>query len=155
MLGEIRAGITEKDARGVWALGHAGSNVLAGYGSNSDSDGPNQCDIHGDDTYSDSCVNIGGGWCVVGPVTGLAAAAQAECMSCDGGGGFDAMTVRSKHPGGVHLAMSDGSVQFVSDDVETSGCHGQPMTVWDQMIASADEGRPGPATPALSIPCPY
>lgn len=143
MLGEIRSGITENDARGVWALGHGGSNILAGYASSSDSNGPNYCSIHGDDTYSDICASCGGGWCQVCPPS-TDAPGRAECMTCDGGGGFDAMTVRSKHPGGAHLAMADGSVQWVSDDVDTgNGCHGQPMSLWDQMIASADEGRAG------------
>jgi prepilin-type processing-associated H-X9-DG protein len=149
MLGEIRAGITSNDARGAWALGHGGATLLAGYGSNSDSNGPNYNSIHGDDTYSDSCASCGGGWCQVCPVTGLALVAQTDGITCDGGGGFDAMTVRSKHPGGAHLAMADGSVQWISDDVDTGqGCHGQPMSVWDYMISSADEGRAGPLTVA-------
>ncbi len=149
LLGEIRAGITENDARGVWALGHGGSNILAGYGSMSDGNGPNYCNIHGDDTYADVCVT-GSGWCSVVPPNPVA---QPECMTCDGGGGFDAMTVRSKHPGGAHLAMADGSVQWVSDDIETSGCHGPPMSVWDYMISSADEGRSNNTT-GLTLPCP-
>lgn len=154
MLGEIRAGITENDARGVWAMGHGGSNLLAGDSSMSDDNGPNYCNIHGDDTYSDNCVNFSGGWCITGVPTGLASVAQAECMTCDGGGGFDAMTVRSTHPGGAYIAMVDGSVQWVSNDVDTSGCHGSPMTVWDYMIASADEGRAGPLTStSLNPPC--
>jgi len=144
MLGEIRVGITPNDARGIWAMGHGGSNILAGYGSMSDDNGPNYCNVHGDDTYSDSCVSFGGGWCKVGTPTGLAVTAQVECMTCDDGDTFDAMTVRSQHPGGAHIAMADGSVQWVSDDIETSACHGPPMTPWDYMIASADDGRTGP-----------
>jgi prepilin-type processing-associated H-X9-DG protein len=150
MLGEIRAGITESDARGAWALGHGGATLLAAYGSQSDANGPNYCNVHGDDTYSDVCSTAGK--CTT---TGANPTAQIECMTCDGGGSFDQMTVRSRHPGGAHLAMADGSVQWISDDVETSGCYGQGMTPWDYMIASADEGRPGPAqSSSLSPPCP-
>jgi hypothetical protein len=36
------------------------------------------------------------------------------------------------------VAMCDGSVQFVSDDIETSGSYGTFGTVWDHMIGSAD-----------------
>jgi prepilin-type processing-associated H-X9-DG protein len=64
-------------------------------------------------------------------------------MGCSGGGGFDQATVRSKHPGGSHIAMCDGSVQWVSDDIETSGCYGQCCTVWDYMIGSANEALAG------------
>jgi prepilin-type processing-associated H-X9-DG protein len=151
MLGEIRAGITPNDARGVWALGHAGSCVLAGYGSQGDANGPNYCNVHGDDTYSDVC--SAAGKCTT---TGANPVAQAECMTCDGGGSFDQMTIRSLHPGGAHIAMADGSVQWVSNDIETSGCYGNGMTPWDYMIASADEGRAGALTSlALTPPCPF
>jgi prepilin-type N-terminal cleavage/methylation domain-containing protein/prepilin-type processing-associated H-X9-DG protein len=157
MLGEIRAGMTENDARGTWALGHAGSNILAGYGSMSDSNGPNYCNIHGDDTVADVCNKLAG-WCTVAAATPVDAVARTECMTCDSDGvSFDGMTVRSKHPGGAHLAMADGSVQWISDDVDTSACHGPPMTVWDQMIASGDEGRAGPLTSTglAAAPCQY
>src|SRR4029079_15301880 len=33
MIGEIRAGLTENDGRGVWALGHAGPSLVSGFGS--------------------------------------------------------------------------------------------------------------------------
>jgi prepilin-type N-terminal cleavage/methylation domain-containing protein/prepilin-type processing-associated H-X9-DG protein len=144
MLGEIRTGLDEKDARGTWALGHAGSNLLAQYGSGGDDNGPNFCNIHGDDTYTDParCYNDGSPWCKVSPPIPFS---QPECMTCDGGTSFDSMTVRSKHPGGAHVAMADGSVQWVSDDIDTgSGCHSAPMSVWDYMISSGDEGRAGP-----------
>jgi hypothetical protein len=41
--------------------------------------------------------------------------------------------------------MADGSVQWVSDDIETMGCYTTPSccTVWDYMIASGDEGKQG------------
>ena len=49
MLGEIRAGVTENDARGVWALGHAGASLLAKYGGGSDDNGPNCAYSNSDD----------------------------------------------------------------------------------------------------------
>ncbi len=142
MIGEIRAGITENDGRGVWALGHAGASLIAMYGSGGDADGPNYCDVHADDVYSDVCATAAG----VCTTTGAVPVTQAECMQCSGGAGFDQQTIRSKHPGGAHVAMADGSVQFINDDIETSGCYGQCCTPWDYMIASADSGKPGPLT---------
>ncbi len=41
MLGEIRAGLNEKDRPRVWAIGHAGTSLIAMYGGGSDDDGPN------------------------------------------------------------------------------------------------------------------
>ena len=56
MLGEIRAGITSGDARGVWALGHAGASLIARLlGGSGDDNGPNSCDLRGDDVISDIC----------------------------------------------------------------------------------------------------
>ena len=48
--------------------------------------------------------------------------------------------MRSKHPGGVHVAMADASVQFINDDIETSGCYGPCCSAWDLMITSGDDG---------------
>ena len=41
--------------------------------------------------------------------------------------------------------MADGSVQWTSDDIETMGCYSSPSccAVWDYMIASGDNGKPG------------
>ena len=64
-------------------------------------------------------------------------------MNCYSGAVFDQATPRSQHEGGVYMAMCDGSVQFVTDDIETSGCYGPCCTVWDWMIASGDGGKGG------------
>jgi len=136
MLGEIRAGITERDGRGVWALGHAGASLLAGYGAGGDDMGPNHCDANGDDVHGPGVCGSG---TLCGPDTGP------ECMSCYAtSGGFDQATTRSKHPGGVHVAMCDGSVQWVSDDIETTPCYVDTCcTAWDFMITSGDGGVGG------------
>ena len=137
MLGEIRAGITERDAHGVWAMGHAGASLLARYGAGGDANGPNACYTKSDDVFSDQCDGVNGN-----PTPNPPAAA--ECMTCQSGDAFQQGTAQSKHPGGVHLAMCDGSVQFISDDVETSGSiTGGCCTVWDKMISSADGDKGG------------
>jgi prepilin-type N-terminal cleavage/methylation domain-containing protein len=130
MLGELRVGLTDKDARGVWALGHAGASLLAGYGWEGDDNGPNVCNPYADDVYSDICTS---------------AIATAACMTCDTVGNYFAQqTVRSVHIDGAFLAMCDGSVTFISDDVETSGINGSCCSPWDYMIASGDNGITGP-----------
>jgi prepilin-type processing-associated H-X9-DG protein len=146
MLGEIRAGVDETDGRGVWALGHAGPSLLAKFGAGGDDGGPNNCTPLSDDVYAPE----------VCPTTGKDyIEGKAACMTCSGGGGFDQQTVRSAHPGGVHIAMADGSVQFISDDIESNtgistGC----CTAWDYLILSADEGRAGPYNSnSLNAPC--
>jgi prepilin-type N-terminal cleavage/methylation domain-containing protein/prepilin-type processing-associated H-X9-DG protein len=139
MLAEIRAGITENDGRGVWAIGHAGASLVAMYGSGGDDQGPNQPDYRADDVISDVCTTASGLCNTSVPPN---AATQVENMNCSVGG-YDQATARSKHPGGVHVAMVDGSVQFVNDDIESSGCPGTCCTAWDYMITSADQGRQG------------
>ena len=128
LVGEIRAGLNEKDVRGVWAMGHAGASLLAMYGSEGDDNGPNACNPYADDVYSNECQKSN---------------AISNCMDCYLGTAFAQQTVRSAHVGGASIAMCDGSVTFISDDVETSGVHGSWGSLWDRMIASADGGMPG------------
>jgi prepilin-type processing-associated H-X9-DG protein len=141
MLGEIRAGITPDDGRGVWAMGHAGPSLISGYGGGSDDNGPNATYSNADDVYTD--LPDPKGLCIT---TGLNPIGSAEKMNAGGGAGFDQATIRSKHPGGAHVAMVDGSVNFISDDIETTGCYAPSAsccTAWDYMILSGDEGRLG------------
>jgi hypothetical protein len=59
-------------------------------------------------------------------------------MSCITDKYFAQAAVRSQHVGGAFLAMCDGSVQFTSDDIETSGENGPWGSPWDYMIGCAD-----------------
>ncbi len=150
MIGEIRAGLNENDGRGVWALGHAGPSLISGYGSGGDANGPNATYSNADDVACPADLADPAGVCV----TNKNPLATAEAMNCSAGG-YDQATVRSKHPGGIHVAMADGSVQFITDDIAT-GCYTSCCTAWDYMIASSDEGRAGALTStSLTPPCRY
>ncbi len=141
MVAEIRAGVFQGDPRGTWAFGHAGGNLLAFYGWGGDDNGPNYCGPDSDD--------IGG--------TGFSCGGNleliAECMSCYGPGSFDQATSRSMHAGGVFVAMCDGSVQFISEDIETNGALGPCCSPWDFLVLSQDSGSP-PAGPPPRPPRP-
>ncbi len=100
---------------------------------------PNMCAVLADDVFSDDCYSAT--LCQIGGGSGIT---ESECMQCGGVTYSAQQTTRSSHPGGVYVAMCDGSVQFVSDDIESTGCYGQCCTAWDYMIASADGGAVGP-----------
>ncbi|MEN0109702.1 MAG: DUF1559 domain-containing protein, partial [Planctomycetota bacterium] len=138
-IAELRVGITEQDMRGVWAIGFPGSSSI--WGSSDDGMvGPNDCTENGD--------NIAGFDQVLNEI-GREAALQ-ECMHAWGGGGSEQSAPRSLHPGVIAVGFCDGSAQFVSDSIETSGLlgdeffNGEPLKTendlrtWEQLIAAQD-----------------
>jgi prepilin-type N-terminal cleavage/methylation domain-containing protein len=130
MLGEIRAGVDERDPRGTWAFGHAGGNLLAFHGWGSDGNGPNFCGPNADDVG-------GNNFDCASP------ALRNECMPCYGGqtgSAFNGATTRSMHMGGMFVAMCDGSVQFISEDIESGGAMGACCKAWDHLMLSQDGG---------------
>ncbi|WP_439629795.1 DUF1559 domain-containing protein [Gemmata sp.] len=98
MLAELRIGsyLGAGDPRGTWALGYTGASVISGQ-SSMDCRLPNGTENQADDC--DGCVND--------PANGMGA------CSC----GFQQANSRSKHLGGVDVAMADGSVRFVKNSV--------------------------------------
>ena len=56
------------------------------------------------------------------------------CCNCNS----KQQTARSMHDGGVFTAFCDGSVHFISNNVNTSGSWGTTPAVWDKLIASCD-----------------
>jgi prepilin-type N-terminal cleavage/methylation domain-containing protein len=136
MIGEIRAGFNEGDPRGSWAFGHVGGNLLGFHGWGGDDSGPNWCGPSSDD--------VGG----VTPFDCSGLQLAADCMTCNFGS-FDQQTTRSMHTGGVFVAMCDGSVQFISDDIETTAVNTPTCCrAWDQLWLSQDNGTvPPPGRP--------
>lgn len=132
LLGEIRTGIVPGDPRGTWAMGGACSNSLWGHGYVGDDNGPNNIRYHSDDVST--CAHI-----VTTYGGGSQDALVAEKMGCSTTNQPNIQqTMRSTHPGGVHVALVDGSVQFLSDDVEISQTVGECCSVWDLLQLAAD-----------------
>ncbi len=131
LLAELRSGVNEHDRRGTWAMGTSGASSMYGYGSRADADGPNY--------FSENSDDIEGCAYLENTAPGKAALTK-ECMQCCNCGSCQA-TTRSKHTGGVFVAMVDGSVQWISNFIETNGSYAPFGSVWDRLISSHD-GEP-------------
>lgn len=130
LVGELRAGLSANDRRGVWALGGAAASSLWGHGTD-DSNGPNACTPGADNIMGCGKIEQDVG----------VATLQAECMTC-----FpianEQGTTRSMHPGGVHVCMADGAVRFISEFID-KGTQQEPnpdeYRVWQRLNASGDD----------------
>jgi prepilin-type N-terminal cleavage/methylation domain-containing protein len=129
LVGEIRIGLIDIDRRGAWAMGCSGASNLTWHGWGGDSNGPNASNDLSDD--------IAGCPKVIKEL-GIERLRQ-ERMTCWQGGASQQAAPRSLHPpGGVFVVMCDGSVQWIGDEVNTSGANGGCCSVWDRLIASQD-----------------
>jgi len=139
LLSEVRVGVNELDVRGTWANGNPGGSSLWGHynGPNWIADGIGTCD----------------------PVQKLAGGGNidrgTELMLRDGMGCHDpnynsiySGNPKSRHPGGIMVALADGSVRFVSDHVEHCEHSAHPYSwqpfvipvlfAWERLWASGD-----------------
>jgi len=129
LLGELRAGLTTYDPRGIWAMAGACPSALWGHGYVNDDNGPNCTQIYADDNVgcSDVANALGGS-----PQLALLG------MPCWTGNNANVQqTARSLHRGGVNVCMCDGSVRFISDMVEL-GTSSTNLGVWDKLNLSND-----------------
>ena len=129
LVGELRAGLREFDSRGVWAMSGASPSSLWGHGYWGDDNGPNNFAAHADDIPD--CVQVRQ---VLGGQESLARMR----MGCSVIGEMNIQqTMRSLHEGGVFTCFIDGSVRFISDDIQLS-TNMQCCSVWDRINLSAD-----------------
>jgi hypothetical protein len=169
LVGEVRAGITNRDRRGTWAMGAAGASIVAAYGWGTggndagDDNGPNFCAWEADSIYGAD----------LAPPNGFNDLADPnDCMHCHSGAESWQATMRSLHPNGLNAVMVDASVHFISNNIETGGqgaawptntnrnelkgynpttgapiydsvpdVGGMALPVWDRLILSADGMR--------------
>jgi prepilin-type N-terminal cleavage/methylation domain-containing protein len=125
LLGELRAGITDYDSRGIWAMGGAGPSALFGMGylyANNNDYGPNCRLAGGEDMINCGQLQRAGGY--------SAAALGSIGMPCAAGQQFDQQTLRSTHRGGGYMCMADGSVHWINDSIDPN--------VWNWLFASGD-----------------
>jgi hypothetical protein len=131
LLAEIRAGITSYDPRGVWAMSGACPSSIWGVAYFMGDDyGPNCNTPLADDiiSCSQAWTDFGGG------------PAVAEMgMACSNGNWPNwQQTARSLHEGGVYVSLADGSVQWLSDNVNSSPDTYENPSVWAMLFSSGD-----------------
>lgn len=134
LVGHIRAGVTDFDSRGVWAMSGACPSALFAHGkvTGGDDNGPNAPSLDADDVLACSAIRTS-----VGGSTRLIQMG----MPCSGGDhpNFQ-QTVRSLHPEVSPVALADGSVRMIGDYIDIVGTS-TTMSVWDRLNASGD-GQP-------------
>ena len=122
MLAELIAATRERDTRGAWAYA-VGTYISGG--------GPS------DLTYLlPPNANALDNDCRDRPGRCSSPSSPDRQLRCTGGGSRGFQTARSRHPGGVHVAMVDGSVQFLNDSVR--------LSEWLLMLAKSAEGQLAP-----------
>ena len=114
---EIRAGVHALDPRGSWALGYAAASGTVRHGiisPNEDDAGPNNQAASSDDIQG--CTQLK-------QAVGADSLARLKMPCFSTSNRYNEVnyeaTARSLHPAGVHVLTLDGSVHFVSDNVNS------------------------------------
>ncbi len=123
---ELRAGLSNLDPRGIWAMGMPGASIVNGgraYYNPSPNNTLGGVSADGGDELED-----GGTFC--------SPANAALGMGCTTSGTVmtSAMT-RSLHTGGVNVAMADGSGRFISNSID--------QVTYARLCSTQDGGIPG------------
>ena len=140
LLTELRAGLGPADRRGIWAMGMAGASSVWGH-STDDCIGPNSC-IAGADNILGSNRAVA----EIGESTLLQ-----NCMGVSSGGSTSFQAApRSQHVGGINIAFADGSVAFITENIETHHGAGENIAydpvgfrdfgAWEKIMCSSDGG---------------
>ncbi len=133
LLAELRAGVTEADPRGVWALGKSSSSLWAHGGVMGDDYGPNCWYFAADDicTSPELIGSFGGQDALVAVGMPVSYGPWVNMQQ----------TARSQHAGGVFVAMADGSVRWITDFIQILPSSIGNLSVWDRLMVSND-GQP-------------
>jgi len=132
MIGELLVGVNEIDIRGTWAIGGAGPSAMGAH-TIDDAYGPNCSALYAD--------NMAGCSVAQKSVGGVRAMAQLG-MGCYGppGQSNNQACPRSRHPGGVNVALCDGSVRWIGDFIDASSGNAVDIfSVWARLNLSTDE----------------
>ena len=124
MLGELRAGISPLDPRGVWALGMPSSSIVNAGRDNTNPTPDNFLGTSGQGDEIALCQKVSNAFWTpdLGPVLG---------MGCTGNGKeMTSGQSRSMHSGGVNVAMADASVHFILSSID--------QTTWCLLLSKAD-----------------
>ena len=128
VLAECRAGLTNADERGVWALPKGPSSLWWHGGLSGDDFGPNCAIPLADDTINCDVVRAS-----------LGDTAVEREMPCWPGSVYGRQqTARSAHAGGVFVAMADGSAHWISDSIQSKPSADDNLSVWDRLLVSRD-----------------
>jgi len=134
LLGEIRIGVSTLDRRGTWAMGSAGASSLFGHGVGRDM-GPNVSfpdNLLGCKALQDSMGGRGALW--------------SECMACWEGEGSSKAAMRSQHAGGVFTCFCDGSVHWLSNNID----HGSNREIPGTRQAQDPDNNANPNPPTAN-----
>lgn len=127
----LRAGVTQFDSRGVWAMSGACPSGLWAHGkvTGGDDNGPNAPSENADDVLACQAIRteVGGSKALI-----------AMGMPCSSGDHANfQQTARSQHDGVCFIGMADGSVRAVTDYIDIVGTS-TLLSVWDRLNASCD-----------------
>jgi prepilin-type N-terminal cleavage/methylation domain-containing protein/prepilin-type processing-associated H-X9-DG protein len=122
LFNEVRVGIEERDRRGTWAMGLAGSSVTAANATIGDCRTPNDRGTLSDDV--EDCQLY---WYPeLGPGSAMGCSNQHAPHNWANWQG----QARSRHIGGVNACFADGSVRFVRDSIASN--------IWELMLSRND-----------------
>jgi prepilin-type N-terminal cleavage/methylation domain-containing protein/prepilin-type processing-associated H-X9-DG protein len=123
---ELRAGLSSLDIRGTWAIGFAGAS-LVGHAKDYNPT-PNGKFMQPVGTCGDGGDELQACY-IFGPMFPNRGKIGMPC-SCEQGHRNNGGQSRSQHPGGVNVAMGDGSVRFIKDTISNF--------VWFKVLVSND-----------------